>query len=94
MPQNADWGGLKPIIQYLCCSHTRRQTWPEQSPELPPDLRAGAQSLRTQSQRLPRHWLGTEREAVCSGTWTASQVGLCSLLRLVAPGTGVGGGEG
>ena len=35
-----------------CCSHTQRQTQPEQSPELPPDLRAGAQSLRTQSHCL------------------------------------------
>ena len=35
-----------------CYSHTQRQTQPEQSPELPPDLRAGAQSLRTQSQCL------------------------------------------
>ena len=61
MPQNTDWGGLKTIIQYLCCSYTRRPTWPEQSPELPPDLRAGAQSLRTQSQRLPRHWAGNRK---------------------------------
>ena len=36
----------------LCCSHTQRQTQPKQSPELPPDLRAGAQSLRTQSYCL------------------------------------------
>ena len=35
-----------------CYSHTQRQTQPVQSPELPPDLRAGAQSLRTRSHCL------------------------------------------